>query len=370
MVHSRLFCEDVKYREMIFTTCEQDRPLVVQFNANNPDLLVQVHNSSFDLKPFNLNPNPNSNSNPNPNPSRPNDTNTFNNSQAASMVVDKCDAIDINFGCPQDIAKKGRYGAYLLEEPDVCRSLVEAMSKHLSHKVPVCCKIRLLPIDDREERITKTIEFAKMLVKAGCQLLTVHGRTRLNRGQHVGACDWDAIRRIKEALDIPVFANGSIETLGDVKKCQEATGCDGIMSAEALLGNPGLFAEDSTTVPDPVQLAWEYIELAEQYPVHYRMVRAHLFKILYDCLASLPELRAEVGTIGDAASARLLMEKVEAQVSPETRRKPSDWILRHRPDRREPTPKELERDKQAMEAAVEQEEQPQTSLFADAGDDY
>lgn len=79
MLHSRLTVEDKVYLDKMFTTCKEDRPLVVQFCGNEPETLLQ----------------------------------------ACKKVQDRCDAVDINLGCPQGIAKKGNYGSYLLEKPDV-----------------------------------------------------------------------------------------------------------------------------------------------------------------------------------------------------------------------------------------------------------
>mmetsp|Transcript_7795 Transcript_7795/g.12471 ORF Transcript_7795/g.12471 Transcript_7795/m.12471 type:complete len:212 (-) Transcript_7795:551-1186(-) len=149
MMHSFLFSSDENYRNENFTTCAADRPLAVQFCANDPEVLLK----------------------------------------AAKFVEDDCDAVDINLGCPQNIAKRGHYGAFLLEEPDLVRQLVSTLANNL--KVPVWCKMRLLP------SLHDTIAFAQMLESAGCQLLAVHGRTKEQRGQLAGQADWSAIRTIR-----------------------------------------------------------------------------------------------------------------------------------------------------------------------------
>lgn len=97
--------------------------------------------------------------------------------QAAQLVVGRCDAVDINLGCPQGIAKRGHYGAFLLEHTQLLRDMVTAL--HTALPIPVTCKIRLLPTDE------DTDELVDALVESGCQLLTVHGRTRVRDGRAV-----------------------------------------------------------------------------------------------------------------------------------------------------------------------------------------
>ena len=102
----------------------------------------------------------------------------------------ECDAICINLGCPQNIAKRGNYGAFLADSQwELIHSLIQSLHKNLS--IPVICKIRVF--DDRE----KTIRYAKMIESAGCQLLTVHGRTKEQKGHFMGLADWTLIRDIK-----------------------------------------------------------------------------------------------------------------------------------------------------------------------------
>lgn len=168
MIHSRCFVEDANYRERIFDTCPEDRPLIVQFCGDNPDTLLA----------------------------------------AARLVQDRCDAVDLNLGCPQGIARKGHYGAFLLEETDLVCGIVRAFSENLD--IPVTCKIRLLP------SLQDTLKLAQALQNAGCALLTVHGRTKEQNKQRTGTVDWAAISRIKQYLNIPVVANGGIACYADI----------------------------------------------------------------------------------------------------------------------------------------------------------
>jgi tRNA-dihydrouridine synthase 1 len=112
--------------------------------------------------------------------------------------------------------------------------MVKKMKAEL--KVPVTCKIRILQTEE------KTMNLVRKIVDAGCALLTVHGRTKEQNKQKVGKCDWEIIKKIKESVDIPVYANGGVYNYQDALQCMVMTGVDGVMSSEALLENPGLFS--------------------------------------------------------------------------------------------------------------------------------
>ncbi len=102
--------------------------------------------------------------------------------------------------------------------------------------MPVTCKIRVFP------DVKKTVAYARMVERAGCCLLAVHGRTREQKNNTETRADWDQIRAVKQALSIPVLANGNIRNLEDANACMAYTGCDGVLSAESLLDDPALFS--------------------------------------------------------------------------------------------------------------------------------
>ncbi|MCO5562801.1 hypothetical protein L7F22_016433 [Adiantum nelumboides] len=256
MLHARLFANCPKYRSNEFTTCPEDRPLFVQFCANDPEKLLA----------------------------------------AAQIVEPFCDYVDINLGCPQRIAKRGNYGAFLMDDLPLVRSLVEILAVNLS--VPVSCKIRIFP------KLEDTLAYARMLEEAGCSLLAVHGRTRDQKDGRIVRADWLAIKAVKQALRIPVLANGNIRCLEDVHECLRETGADGVLSADSLLANPALFAgyqlldavlDDSKELEDLDQpkLLLEYLEFSEQYPVPGRMVRAHVHRMLGNWFKIHPDIRED-----------------------------------------------------------------------------
>ncbi|KAI3336712.1 FMN-linked oxidoreductase [Xylariaceae sp. AK1471] len=222
MFHARLFEETPKYRDTHFQATKEpiettpvtdstsvyldgnpkfDRPLFVQFCANDPEHLLH----------------------------------------AAEMAAPYCDAVDLNLGCPQGIARKGHYGAFLQEDQELIFKLINILHKNLS--IPVTAKIRIL--ETKED----TLAYAKNVLAAGASIITVHGRRREQKGHLTGVADWDYIRYLRENLpkDTVIFANGNILQHGDIEKCLEATGADAVMSAEGNLSDPSIFA-----TPPPV----------------------------------------------------------------------------------------------------------------------
>jgi tRNA-dihydrouridine synthase 1 len=173
-----------------------DRPLTVQFCSNDPDDFLR----------------------------------------AAKHVAPFCDAVDLNLGCPQGIAKRGKYGAFLQEDWDLIARMIRKLHEELD--VPVTAKMRVL------ETPEKTLAYAKTLLDAGASIITVHGRRREQKGHNTGLADWKMIRHLRESLpkDTVIFANGNILQHEDIATCLHATGADAVMSAEGNLYDPTIFA--------------------------------------------------------------------------------------------------------------------------------
>lgn len=128
--------------------------------------------------------------------------------------------------------------------------MVSTLRAHLT--IPVMCKIRLL------SSFEETLEFCLLLQDAGCACIAIHGRTRgSSRRRRVGPADLDQIARLRRELRVPVIANGNIRTHADALRNLADTGCEGVMSAEAVLANPRLFAGDDATEVTCTQLAHE-----------------------------------------------------------------------------------------------------------------
>ncbi|KAK9246409.1 dihydrouridine synthase-domain-containing protein [Lipomyces tetrasporus] len=288
MLHARLFATQEKYRNAMFHTLDghsgTDRPLIVQFCANEPDMLLQ----------------------------------------AAKLVERHCDAVDLNLGCPQNIARRGHYGSFLQDDWDLIYKLIHTLHANLS--IPVTAKIRIFP--SRE----KTLSYARHVLSAGAQILTVHGRTREMKGQQTGLADWEVIRYLREQLpsETVIFANGNILYHEDIKRCLEITGADAVMSAEGNLYNPAIFVRPTTyetVVPfddDSIEELYprvdrilrEYFEILKDTPgeASHTAAKAHLFRLLRPFLSQHTEVRAEIAAIHRNSTIdnfRMITEHVE-----------------------------------------------------------
>ena len=229
-------------------------------------------------------------------------------------------ALDLNLGCPQQIARKGRYGAFLLEDDvDAAAKVVARLRKDYCDGTGrvVTCKVRLMPDDGPALRGTK--ERVARLVDAGASAITVHGRTRLQNKQHSGACDWSAIATLRASLpaDVVAIANGGIGCRGDVDRVLDATGCDAAMSSEGLLENPALFAanvdpDDGSHVGQR-RLAREYLALAAATGAHVNDARAHVFKFAHGGLNAFPEVRAALAAAEDLAGVAAVVDELDAR---------------------------------------------------------
>lgn len=270
MLHSTTFAQSETYRRDNFDEHPSDRPLVVQFCGDDPATLL-----------------------------------------AASRYVEtRCDMVDLNCGCPQGIARRGHYGAFLLDEPDLIVDIVRTLSSNLS--VPVSVKVRILPGDDGSAvDVPKTVAFAQRLQAAGASLLTVHGRTRAQKC----ACmaDWKAIRAVKQGVSIPVIANGGVETPEDLRTCLEASGADGVMTSEAALESPGILAGEPISRLQQARLARAYVEMARAHPARsIAVIKAHFFKMLYMALQHAPnvDMRDALGNAHDAEAVFKVVQTV------------------------------------------------------------
>ena len=156
--------------------------------------------------------------------------------RAAGMLMKyRPDILDINMGCPVPKIAGNGSGSALMKDPDRAYDIVRAVVQNSD--VPVTVKIRA----GWDESCINAPEFARIMESAGAMAVTVHGRTK-NQMYH-GKADWDIIRRVREAVNIPVIGNGDISCAEDAERMYRETGCDLGMVGRGSYGNPWIFHE-------------------------------------------------------------------------------------------------------------------------------
>ena len=151
---------------------------------------------------------------------------------AAEYLTPMADMIDINMGCPVNKVVKGQDGCALMRTPELAADLVKAV-KDGTNK-PVSVKFRLGYTFDE----LNFVEFGQKMQDAGASFITIHGRTRSQL--YSGNADWKSIRKLKENIDIPVFANGDITSIETAEECLEQSKADGVAIGRGVLGDPTL----------------------------------------------------------------------------------------------------------------------------------
>ncbi|KAJ0022144.1 hypothetical protein NQD34_009634 [Periophthalmus magnuspinnatus] len=237
MIVAADFMRSERARDSEFTTSKGDRPLIVQFAANDAQTLAD----------------------------------------AACVVAPFSDGVDLNCGCPQRWAMSSGYGACLINQPELVKDMVRTVRNQVDKpNYSVSIKIRI------HNDIKKTVDLCQKAESAGVSWITVHGRTAQERHQPV---HYDAIKTIKDSVSIPVIANGDIKYLRDVEATHKLTGVDGVMSARGLLANPAMFAGYEDT---PLQCVWDWVDLAIEHGTPFTCFHQHLIYML-ERVTSQPE---------------------------------------------------------------------------------
>ncbi|KAK7862690.1 hypothetical protein R5R35_000931 [Gryllus longicercus] len=224
MIIADSFVMSQSARNNEFCTNAGDRPLIVQFAANNPE--------DF--------------------------------SCAAEMVAPYSNGVDLNCGCPQRWAMKEGYGAHLLKKPELIRDLVLQVRNKIPHPFTVSVKIRIL------EDIRQSVELCQQLESAGVSFITIHGRTPAQRHQPINIV---ALQTIRASVQLPLIANGDVKTLQDAEELQKKTKCEGVMAARGILTNPALFAGFCVT---PLDCVAQWVVMGQKLETNFQIFHHHL----------------------------------------------------------------------------------------------
>ncbi len=193
---------------------------------------------------------------------------------AAKMVEDRFDVIDVNCGCPAWKVVKIGAGSAMLNDPEKIGQFISKLSS--SVEKPVTVKIRA----GISEKAKNAIDVAKLAERFGAAAIAIHGRTQ--QQGYSGEADWEIIKKVKEAVDIPVIGNGDVFTPEDFKRRLEESGVDYIMVARGAMGNPYLCRQINDyllhgfyEVKDGLSQFFEYYDLAKEYRIPYPLIKTH-----------------------------------------------------------------------------------------------
>ncbi|MGL4737250.1 MAG: tRNA dihydrouridine synthase DusB [Cellulosilyticaceae bacterium] len=235
-------------------------------------------------------------------------------SEMAKQVAESdVDFIDINMGCPAPKITRNGEGSALLKNPELIGEIVYQTARAIDK--PLTIKIRK-GFDDEH---VNAVEVAKIIEQAGASALALHGRTR--EQFYSGKADWDIIKAVKEAINIPLIGNGDIKTPEDAKAMLMHTGCDAVMIGRGAQGNPWIFErtvhylKTGELLPEPTfaerhEVIIKHAEMLAQYKGEYvgmKEMRAHLMAYIKG-IRGAAEFRKQMTSVATIDDVKVLLE--------------------------------------------------------------
>jgi tRNA-dihydrouridine synthase C len=220
---------------------------------------------------------------------------------AARLAELKPEGIDLNFGCPAKCVNRHRGGAVLLDEPELIHAIVAAVRRAVPADVMVSAKMRLGYMDS-----SRTLDVARAIADAGASEIVVHARTKADG--YKPPAYWERIAGVREAVPIPIIANGEIWTVEHAQLARERSGCEHLMLGRGMVADPGLALRVAGQSASPVP--WG--QLLPLMQVFFEQVRAtvaprhqggRLKQWLHYLKRAYPEAEAayaELRTVNDA----------------------------------------------------------------------
>ena len=184
---------------------------------------------------------------------------------AAALAALGPAGIDLNFGCPAKTVNRHRGGAVLLDEPELVHRIVAAVRRAVPLWMPVSAKMRLGNQDD-----ARMLDCAHAIASAGAAELVVHARTKAH-GYRPPAY-WEHIATIRQALTIPVVANGEIWNVADAQRCLDVTGCSALMLGRGIVADPGL----ALAIACPADAAPDWPTVGPLLLVYWQRIATHV----------------------------------------------------------------------------------------------
>jgi len=225
----------------------------------------------------------------------------------AELVANHARGIDLNCGCPQRWAVKEGIGACLIDKPEFIADVVRQTRARISDtSFSVSVKIRV------HSDIKKTVDLCRKVEAAGVSFLSVHGRTIKQKSTEAEPVDLEAIKTIRQSVQLPIVANGDVFSLEGAQHTAEVTGAAGIMAARGLLENPAMYAGHSTT---PASCVQDWVRLALSTGTHFTCFHHHLIYMLSSSLGKA-ERKAFNALTSTAAVLDYMQNQWDLQISP------------------------------------------------------